>query len=582
MVFLAIIPQLNLWITRGKDWNGSYISYDFDEPAYSAYLQALINGRPRRNNPYTGQDDQPLSPQAESLYSIQFLPAYILALFARLGGFSALTVFITLRILSSFVSGLTVFWLFSTLLKNERVAVMGSLVVLCLGSYAGSTKALALLLTLHPTSIDFPFLRSYVPALPFPLFFALCTFTLKAVTSNNTRVAIKWAALVGVCFAALVFSYFFLWTAAAAWFSCLVLLWFWARPACRWHLTKIGTTVGLIVLAALIPYVLLILNRAHTMDAAQLLTSSHAVDFFHLSEILGGFIILVLLLAVRRGFINPTTPPTLFAISFALLPLILFNQQVVTGYSLQPLHYERYIAPYSVIAAAILTATLLLRARLAASSRVLTSITVVIVCWVALETIITSHKHLAVHIRADQELGAVSQVATMIAAPERRLSNRPPVVFFTSLSQADLSTTRAYYAVLWSQHMIFFSGLTFEENKERLFRYLYFSGVDEHQFGLLLSTNSYLSLALFGYERVWRRDTGQTEAISVEDVLNEQRSYARYILTFDRERAAEVQLDYVVIPSQNGPDISNLDRWYDRWAGERVNDVTIYRLKLRP
>jgi hypothetical protein len=69
---LAIYPQWNLRELRGDDYNGSFATYDLDEMAYASYLQALIDGRVRKNDPYTGRDDEPGSPQPESLFSIQF------------------------------------------------------------------------------------------------------------------------------------------------------------------------------------------------------------------------------------------------------------------------------------------------------------------------------------------------------------------------------------------------------------------------------------------------------------------------------------------------------------------------------
>jgi len=38
---------------------------------------------------------------------------------------------------------------------------------------------------------------------------------------------------------------------------------------------------------------------------------------------------------------------------------------------------------------------------------------------------------------------------------------------------------------------------------------------------------------------------------------------------------------YAVIPADVNFDFTNLDRWYDRDAGERVGSYILYRLKLR-
>src|SRR6267154_6628742 len=91
---VALYPQINLWIARGSAWHGSYVLTQGDEVAYSAYINALIDGRPRRNDPFSGRDDERNSRQPESLFSIQFVPAYLIAFPARALGISASTAFI--------------------------------------------------------------------------------------------------------------------------------------------------------------------------------------------------------------------------------------------------------------------------------------------------------------------------------------------------------------------------------------------------------------------------------------------------------------------------------------------------------
>src|SRR6266403_2649773 len=94
MSIVALYPQINLWIARGSAWQGSYVLTQGDEVAYSAYINALIDGRPRRNDPFTGRDFRDSVPQKDSLCSIQFVPAYLIALPARALGISAATAFI--------------------------------------------------------------------------------------------------------------------------------------------------------------------------------------------------------------------------------------------------------------------------------------------------------------------------------------------------------------------------------------------------------------------------------------------------------------------------------------------------------
>src|SRR6266852_6961569 len=95
-VLLSLVPQVQLWLVRGRDWNGAYASLQGDEYLYSAYINALIDGRSRRNDPFAGQDSILRSPLPESTFSIQFVPAYAISLLARAFGTSASASFIVL------------------------------------------------------------------------------------------------------------------------------------------------------------------------------------------------------------------------------------------------------------------------------------------------------------------------------------------------------------------------------------------------------------------------------------------------------------------------------------------------------
>ena len=124
--------------------------------------------------------------------------------------------FIVLRTISAFTSALAIFWLFQVFTNNLKVATLGTLIVLCLGCYAGSGQAFAFTVCASFRRLRFSFSTiCYVPALPFPIFFVFCTAVWKALVSTNRIKVFAWAGLGGVCFTVLLFSYFFLWTAAA-------------------------------------------------------------------------------------------------------------------------------------------------------------------------------------------------------------------------------------------------------------------------------------------------------------------------------------------------------------------------------
>jgi len=53
LALLSVYPQFHLWFNRGE-YSQSVVAYNQglgDEVAYAAYVKALIDGRPRRNDP---------------------------------------------------------------------------------------------------------------------------------------------------------------------------------------------------------------------------------------------------------------------------------------------------------------------------------------------------------------------------------------------------------------------------------------------------------------------------------------------------------------------------------------------------
>jgi hypothetical protein len=343
--------------------------------------------------------------------------------------------------------------------------------------------------------------------------------------------------------------------------------------------------VGAIAVCALVPYLLLLLQRSPTMDVAQLLLKSHLPDFTHRSELFAGMIIVLLGVAAKRRLIEWGDPLNRLVLSFALLPFVLFNHRIVTGYSLQPFHYELYVAPYSVAIAAVLLATLVARRQLFLPSfrrrtLILACIAGLIVVRAIASTTIVSSRQIASQAAAAEKLAVLKKMHDKTGQEEPAERASRPVVFFTDLEQADMAPAVAPYLVLWSPHMFVFPGVSQVENRERLYRYLYFQGVTQQNFAAMASVNSYLSLALFGFERASSQDYS-AKAIPVEDVAREQERYSRFISSFDLEHASALKIDYVVTQSQRGPDLSNFDRWYERYDAYSVGDFTIWRVKPR-
>jgi len=587
VMLLSLYPQLLMWGVRGREWNGAYAAVHGDEWAYSAYVQALIDGRPRRNDPYTGRDDSANQPQPESLFSIQFVPAYMIAVPARLLGISSSTAFIALGFLVPFFSYLAIFWLLANLSQDNKLAAAGSVMVLCFGALAAGAGII------HIFSSGFqyvflPFLRRYEPAFPFPLFFVFCTCVCKSL-STDRRAALGWAVAAGLTLDVLVFSYFFLWTSAVAWSVCLAILWLVAYPEQWRRYAGLVGTIVLVTFAALVPYIILLSRRSSTMDSGQKLTVSHTPDLLRTPELVGLAVLVVILVAALRGRINWRAPETLFAASFALMPFLVFNQQVITGYSLQPFHYESFIANYVALVGAAVVAVILWRGPDGGKPvpyRMVGRLVFIAIWWAAIEVLAPTKVMIADSEFIDRA-AAVCQRLRQLSNAEgvgaRTSGTNPrPLVLASDNKVSLVLPTFAPLAVLWASNFDFLN-IEPGESRTRFYEYLYYTGVDStHLMKELGQPMNDLAIAAFGHERVIPDLSISPRPITSEEIAREVGNYQAFVASFTRERANEHLLAYVVVPVDGSLDFSNLDRWYQRDQGEQVGAYRLYRLQLRP
>jgi hypothetical protein len=650
LTLLALLPQVHLWYARGGDWQGAYASFDGDETAYAAYLAALIEGRPRLNDPYAGLDHAAEAQRAESLFSIQFVPPYALALVARALGLDASTVFVALTPLVAFAVALALFWLLVPLVADARVAACGVVVILCFGTLASGEVSLALLVKLRASYAYLPFLRRYVPALPFPFLFIFCALVWRALAHASRRASLSYAVAAGATFALLVYSYFYLWTTAAAWLACLALLRLAARRSDeRTRDAGIFLTTGALACASLVPYALLVARRAPTMDAVQVLQFTRAPDLFRAPEIISLAALVLLAAFAWRGRLRAARDATfLYAASFALTPFVVFNQQLLTGRSLQPVHYADYVLNYLALLALVLAVALCLRhggesdpaqprsataprgrapvpprfspaargafspaaraitsaARaITSAARAITSagrrfparvflcVALAAYVWAAFELAATTRRFAPVNRERDEQARVASRLAEMARedaihpASADAYAQMParPVVLATSFMLADnLPVGAPRTSVLWAPHMHVYSGLTADEHKERMYQLFYYTGVAPENLRAFLDANPLVIYKLFGAERVLPRLTTRYAPLTAAEVEREREMYAAYVAAFTRAQAARPALSFVVTSPERAHDLSQLDRWYERDAGERVGRYTIHRVRLRP
>lgn len=592
LMLVALFPQVHFIVNRRHEWHGANAITHPDEVAYSAYLASLIRGNPRRYDPYTRRGAQ--GEASESLFSIQMVPAYAVALPARWLGASASVAFMILPALCALVSALAIFWFISLLTRDERFSAAAVLVVSGFGTLMagqGIARHVPNLNYLIPLWISnrvsasslyhLPFLRLYQPAVAFPLFFLLCGLVWLALTRPTQRQAIIAAAGAGLVFVLLIFSYFYLWTTAAAWLACVCALWLLVKLPERKRTMVVFAIIFAFAAAGLVPYLRMLSHRAATVDAVQALVFTHRPDPFRLPEIVALLLLAVLGFGIWRGILRGRDTVVLVAASFALTVLVVFNQQIITGRSLQPIHYQWFIANYCALTAAALTAAL---CRRSGSRRLLTDRSLALIAIVALsfafgEVWLAASVSWDYNLAVDEGKTVADRLSQMAPAGT---STAVPVALMADFKLADRLPTDAPQAVLWAPRMLVFPGVTEVDNRERFFRQLHYLGYDEKKFWAELDHADWNFLAgLFPYQRLSPVVSGSNTPITPEELRVQLASYLEYSHAFNRDRAASPTLSYIIVHAASQPDFANLDRSYQRDAGERVGSFILYRLTLR-
>ena len=585
MVLLSLTPQIHLWIVRGRDWNGAYLSPQGDEPLYSAYINSLIDRRTRKNDPFGGRDSSAGAPLPESIFSIQFVPAYAIALPARTFGVSASTAFIVLIAAAALFASLSVFWLLSYVTGDHRFAAAGTLFVLCFGALAGGNGLLGILLKPDLSIPSLPFLRRYEPSAVFPLFFVFNVMVWRALSSQSKRGARVNAVLAGLTLATLIFSYLYLWTAAAAWLACISALWLYFRPTERWKSLAVLTTIGGISILALVPYAYLLSQRAATLDEQQILISSHSPDLLRIDEILGAIILVALVTALWRHRIERSNQRFIYAASLALLPFVVFNQQVLTGKTMQVYHFEAFIVNYSTLVGLVVTVTLLWTA---VPDRLLIYMAALSFSWGIVEVALPSKlAFVPAAIVKDQGVPALlrlkelsKQDGTLIDLREKGKAST--LVFSPDVSLIALLPTWTSQGTLLDISGVDCGNITREERKEFFYMHLYYSKAGVERVRKSLNERDQFAIAMmFGHHRLFPALSSQFQSIQPNEIERELQAYQAYTNSFSREEALRRPITYAIIPVEGNFDFANFDRWYERDAGERVGNYILYRLKLR-
>lgn len=619
-IFLAIFclyPQFKMFYLRGSEWNGHYAYNDIDEVAYASYVRALIDGRPRKNDPYSGRDESPATPQPESLFSIQFAAPYSIAIPARILGIETPWAMTLSGAVAGFLAALGGFWLIARMTGSNWYGMAGSLVVFAGGALAAGEGAMPEIFFDGFSYPYFPGFRRYIPAMAMAAVFGLFAFVWKLIsmsdfgfpisdpksanitdsTDDHTESAMsnpqspiekfripRSAFLVAAifCFAYTVFSYFFIWTTAAAWLGCLFVVWLIFRPDGFKSGVKSLVIVGAGCALSLVPYAWLLSKRSETMDDVQLLVYTRAPDFFRAPEFISIVCLLLIAIGVTTKVIKTSDRTTVFAVSLALVPLAVFNQQIVTGRSLQPIHYQVFIGNYVAALAMIVTVGMMLRRKLTSPGSTpklaCAALTITAIAWGFVEC----HYTVRVLDDANIERDLALPVARRLEELGRTEADpyRSTVISYDMIQSDDLPSV-APQNVLWSRHQHVFAGMSWQENKDRYFQFLYYLNVDEDGLDYLLKNDFVAKIALFGWGRHTDRLSSEAKPLTYGEVAAEVARYKAYIQNFNAGTAMNPKLSYAVVNNEADTDLTNLDKWYDRDGGEVIGKYTLYKLRTK-
>ncbi|HUS11405.1 MAG TPA: hypothetical protein VMZ30_13140 [Pyrinomonadaceae bacterium] len=320
------------------------------------------------------------------------------------------------------------------------------------------------------------------------------------------------------------------------------------------------------------------------------LTFTHRPDLLRLPEIIGALTLLALIVGVRRNRISRKEPQLIFATSFALVPFLVFNQQVITGRSIQPYHYEDLIANYVVLLGLVVTVKLL---RPSITRRTALLITFACLLLGTIDVSLDLHLRYSANARSDEMVPVLMRLkeqATHDGTWEGLHSHgkAPALVFSPEFGISTVLPTWAPQGSLLAPASVAFQSLSEAERKERLYQHLYYCGKDMEFLRELLNDRiddtfltHFVKRLIFGPEREVPRLSPDFQPIREDEIETEVRNYGVCVRSFSRDQALKFPLGYAVIPSDREFDYSYIDRWYERDSGEHFGAYTLYRLKLR-
>lgn len=576
LALLSLYPQFYLEYRRGENYNGATFFYENDETAYAAYLQALIDGRPRNNDVYSGGG----APQEyETLYTIQFVPAYTISIPARLFGITSEKVFLFVSAVCAFLTSLAIFGFVYKVTKNPKFSAASVLFILLLGPVIAGISILKGTLGLGPSAFYLTFVRRYTPAVAFPVIFIIISSVWLGLKSSKTGKTYFYAFITGTCLSLLAYSYFFLWTAMLGWVFCIAALClFFQTENRKKQFVNFWLPTVSFLLVTIAPYFFLLSKRHETTDASQILEKTRTLVLLRPTLAFGCAVLAATVFFIKFGYFNLKKQSVLFVISFSILPFFVFNQQIVTGYSLQPHHYDKYILNYLVLLAFVLLVYSICGQNLQKVNSVgWLFIALLLSGWGIIEMHYTARSRYLFNSERDEMVLVNRRLAEL--AKENFEASTSQITLNFNVLQGNTQPTIAPQGVLWAEHMFFLANMSVEEHRRRYFSFLYYQNRDENWLRENLQNCPNQSCrALLGWNFKKAFSINAQEQAD-EEILKIVEEYGNFSGKFSSSDAFNPGLSYVIAPNNNSADFTKLDLWYERDEGESYGKYLLYRVK---
>jgi hypothetical protein len=322
------------------------------------------------------------------------------------------------------------------------------------------------------------------------------------------------------------------------------------------------------------------------------MVSTHRADLWRVHELLCAVILGALVIGILRRRIARNEPRVIYVASLALLSFVVFNQQILTGRTMQSFHFEIFVVNYTTLVGLVILITLFWKSVsgrfliwMAAFSVALGIIVVALpsrllfvpqaIATDRIVPVLLRLNELSKHDGTLVDLSSKGEASTLVFSPSVAVMTILP----TWTSQGTLLDMTGEYCL----------GLNREERKRIFHMHLYYSGTDIESLRRALNGTSDIfpvelagvRTAIFGYERSSPALTPEFRPIEQHEIESEVQAYQAYVNSFSREEALSRPLYYAVIPAAGSFNFANIDRWYERDGGERFGEYTLYRLRFR-